>query len=66
LLKSIVASATCLPSAVFSWVVSCCALDPDEVVVLDEVPEGWFEQPLNATTGMSGTTSQALRFNMRG
>ena len=42
LVKSMVASATCLPSAVFSCVVSFPALDPGEVVDVDELlKRGW-------------------------
>jgi hypothetical protein len=60
LVKSMVASAACLPSAVFSWVVSSLALD--EVVAVDELVDGWFEQPLIATTGR---TSKAMCLNMK-
>lgn len=68
LVKSMVALATCLPSAVFSCVVSFPALDvADEVVDVEGFFEAWFEQPLNATTGItSAATAAAMCFIMNG
>src|SRR3954470_5469249 len=55
LAKSTVASATCLPSAVFSCVVSVWAVgaaDPEvDVVEVEGLLEDWFEQPLITMTG---------------
>jgi hypothetical protein len=65
LVKSMVASATCLPSAVFSCVVSFPAVDdPGEVVVVDEFLEPWFAQPLIATTGITSKATAATGFIM--
>ena len=68
LVKSMVASATCLPSAAFSCVVSFPALDvPDEVVDVDGLLEAKFEQPLIATTGSTTTPAAAANcFIMKG
>src|ERR1700756_2313185 len=68
LVKSMVASATCLPSAVFSCVVTFPALDaPGEVVDVDGFLEAWFEQPLIATIGItSNATAAAPCFIMNG
>jgi len=60
LVKSMVASATCLPSAVLSCVVSFPVLeDPGEVVDVDELLEAWFEQPFIAATGMTNKATAA-------
>ena len=58
--KSIVASATCFPSAVFSCVVSVpAAEDPGEVVDVGELLEAWLAQPFIATTGMTNKATAA-------
>src|ERR1700693_516777 len=60
LVKSMVASATCLPSAVFSCVGSFPAPDdPGEVVDVNELLEPWVEQPFIATTGMTNKATAA-------
>lgn len=59
LVKSMVASATCLPSAVFSCVVSFPALDDPGEVDVDELLDAWFEQPFIATTGMTNKATAA-------
>jgi putative aminopeptidase FrvX len=54
LAKSMVTSATCLPSAVFIWVVSLPALeDPDDVVDVAELLEPWLAQALIARAGIA-------------
>src|SRR5512139_1721351 len=59
--KSTVASATCLPSAVFSWVVRDWAPAAlDDVVDVDALSEDWFEQPPIATTGRASTARVEL------
>jgi hypothetical protein len=59
LVKSMVASATCLPSAVFSCVVSFPAVDDPGEVVVDEFLEPSFEQPLIVTTGITSKATAA-------
>src|ERR1700724_299262 len=55
-----VASATCVPSAVLSCVVSFPVLeDQAEVVDVDELLEAWFEQPFIAATGMTNRATAA-------
>lgn len=61
LVKSIVASATGSPSVDFSWVVSVCAPDADpEVVVVDELSEDSFAQPLKMVTGAANKAMAAV------
>ena len=64
LVKSMVASATCLPSGVFNAVVSACALDdPDEDGTEDPPPEDLVAQPLiRRRMTPTAMTNPATRF----